>query len=78
MKWEYFLRPNKCGLHQSYLIVIVKYIIEVFINSVWSLLNRFTNANKKKTKTKRKNERKELSLLFEALKLVSQKLYFTL
>ena len=75
MKWEYFLRPNNCGLHQSYLIVIVKYIIEVFINS---FLNRFTNANKKKKKKERKNERKALSLLFEALKLVSQKLYFTL
>ena len=75
MKWEYFLRPNNCGLHQSYLIVInisLKFLSTQFDHSWIGLLMQT------KKKKERKNERKALSLLFEALKLVSQKLYFTL
>ena len=43
MEWKYFLRPNICGLHQGYLRVI-KYVIEFFIDSIWSSLNMVTNA----------------------------------
>ena len=31
VKWKYFLAPSICGLHQGYLIVIVKYVIKFLL-----------------------------------------------